>query len=139
MANILVTGSSRGLGLELVKQLATHPIPKGGLVVATARKCSSKLQEIILSAKGSVIFVSLDITDEGAIKHSAEEVGSALAGRNLDILINCAGVHSETHEGVAHMYEPPASFLLLPQSVPGPKTQLRNVLGPISNTIFRLT
>lgn len=105
MSNVLVTGSSRGLGLELVKQFAVHPISNGGLVIATARKCSPELQETVLSAKGSIVFVALDVTDEAAITQSAEEVRSALAGRSLDILINCAGVHSETHGKLASMYE----------------------------------
>ncbi|PYH86714.1 hypothetical protein BO82DRAFT_271971 [Aspergillus uvarum CBS 121591] len=97
MSNVLVTGSSRGLGLELVKQIAAHPDLKGGVVVASARKCSPQLQEVISSSGGAVAFVALDIVDEGSIAKSAEEVKSALGGGSLDFLINCAGVHSETH------------------------------------------
>ena len=104
MLNVLVTGSSRGLGLELVKQLAAHPDLNGGLVVATARKCSPELQNVISLSKGTVVFVALDVTDQEIIVQSAEEVRSALAGRSLDILINCAGVHGETHGKLALMY-----------------------------------
>lgn len=104
MLNVLVTGSSRGLGLELVKQLAAHPDLNGGLVVATARKCSSELQNVISVSKGTVVFVALDVTDQEIIVQSAEEVRSALAGRSLDTLINCAGVHGETHGKLALMY-----------------------------------
>ncbi|CAG8038118.1 unnamed protein product [Penicillium salamii] len=103
MSNVLVTGSSRGLGLELVKQLAARAEFRDGLVVATARKCSNELQEVITSAKCSVVFVSLDLTEEGAIALSAEKVNSALAGKSLDILINCAGVHSVTLGKLASM------------------------------------
>ncbi|OJJ33537.1 hypothetical protein ASPWEDRAFT_114522 [Aspergillus wentii DTO 134E9] len=103
MSNVLVTGSSRGLGLELVKQLAAHPDLNGGLVLATARRCSSELQTVISTAKGSIVFVTLDVTDQGVIMQSAEKVKSALAGRSLDILINCAGVHNETHGKIALM------------------------------------
>ncbi|CAG8932444.1 unnamed protein product [Penicillium salamii] len=103
MSNVLVTGSSRGLGLELVKQLAARAEFRDGLVVATARKCSNELQEVIMSAKCSVVFVSLDLTEEGAIALSAQKVNSALAGKSLDILINCAGVHSVTLGKLASM------------------------------------
>ncbi|KAL2813555.1 hydroxyacyl dehydrogenase [Aspergillus granulosus] len=102
MPNILVTGSSRGLGLELVKQLASGK-GQGGLIIAAARKCSPQLREIILRSNGSVVFVTLDLTDEGMIKHSAAEVRAALKQKSLDILINCAGVHSETQGKLAVM------------------------------------
>ncbi|RAH43550.1 hydroxyacyl dehydrogenase [Aspergillus brunneoviolaceus CBS 621.78] len=103
MLNALITGSSRGLGLELVKQLAVHHDLKGGIVVATARTCSPQLKEVISTSNGAVVFVALDVADAGAIANSAEEVRSALGGRSLDVLINCAGVHSETHGKVTLM------------------------------------
>lgn len=110
MLNVLVTGSSRGLGLELVRQMAVHTDLNGGLIVATARKCSPKLQKVISLREGTVVFVALDVTDKETIVQSAEKVRSALAGQSLDILINCAGVHSETHGKLALMYEIPTSF-----------------------------
>lgn len=110
MLNILVTGSSRGLGLELVRQLAGHTDLDGGSVIATARKCSPELEEIISLAKGSVVFVTLDVTDKEIIAQSADKVRLALAGQSLDILINCAGIHGETHGKLALMYETLISF-----------------------------
>lgn len=104
MSNVLVTGSSRGLGLELVRQLAAHSDFGDGTVFATARKCSTELEEVIISAKRSVVFVPLDLADEQVIAFSAEKVKAALAGQSLDILINSAGVHSETHGKLASMY-----------------------------------
>ncbi|GKZ35786.1 hypothetical protein AbraIFM66950_006581 [Aspergillus brasiliensis] len=103
MSTFLVTGSSRGLGLELVKQLAAGASLEGGLVIATARKCSSELAQVITQSNGCVVFVALDISDESRIAESAEEVRSALNQRSLDMLINCAGVHSETHGKLALM------------------------------------
>ncbi|KAF9895202.1 hypothetical protein FE257_000104 [Aspergillus nanangensis] len=95
--------SSRGLGLELVKQSAAHAAIQGGLVIAAARKCSAKLDDIIAQGNGSVVFVPLDISDEESIMQSAKKVISLLQGRTLDILINCAGVHSETEGKLANM------------------------------------
>ncbi|RDK38942.1 hypothetical protein M752DRAFT_221259 [Aspergillus phoenicis ATCC 13157] len=101
MSNFLVTGSSRGLGLELVRQLAARASLEGGLVIATARKCSPELMQLITHSDGCVVFVALDISDESRIAESAEEVRSALNQQSLDMLINCAGVHSETHGKLA--------------------------------------
>ncbi|PLB44949.1 hypothetical protein P170DRAFT_450012 [Aspergillus steynii IBT 23096] len=103
MSNILVTGSSRGLGLELVKQLAARASTEGGLVIATARKCSSDLNELVAQSNETVVFVSLDVADEASITQSVEETKAALNQRSLDVLINCAGVHSETHGKLAHI------------------------------------
>ncbi|RAL06924.1 fungal specific transcription factor domain-containing protein [Aspergillus homomorphus CBS 101889] len=96
MYNVLITGSSRGLGLELVQYVAAHQNFKGGLVIATARKCSPQLDKVVAASDGSVAFVALDVADEESVKKSAEEVKSALRERSLDMIINCAGVHSET-------------------------------------------
>lgn len=102
MSTVLITGSSRGLGLELVAQLASRTT-EIGLVIATARKCSAALSEVIAHASGRVLFVSLDVSNLESITRSVEQVNSALDQRSLDILINCAGVHSETRGGVALM------------------------------------
>ncbi|RAH55253.1 hypothetical protein BO85DRAFT_377202 [Aspergillus piperis CBS 112811] len=101
MSNFLVTGSSRGLGLELVRQLSARACLEGGLVIATARKCSPKLTELIAQSNGCIVFVALDISEESIIAESAEQVRSALNENSLDMLINCAGVHSETHGKLA--------------------------------------
>ena len=103
MPNVLVTGSSRGLGLELVKQLAVRASTEGGLVIASARKCSPELHEVVSEFNGTVVFISLDVADEASISKSAEEVRTALNQRSLDVLINCAGVHSDTRGKLADM------------------------------------
>ncbi|EIT76283.1 putative short chain-type dehydrogenase [Aspergillus oryzae 100-8] len=102
MSNVLITGSSRGLGLELVRQLASGEC-QGGIVIAAARKCSPELRDLISHSHGSVVFVPLDLTDERAITKSVTAVQSALKEKSLDVLINCAGVHSETQGKLVHM------------------------------------
>ena len=103
MSTVLITGSSRGLGLELVKQSAEAASQNGGIVLAAARTCTSELKAIVDKSNGGVVFVSLDLSDEAGIKVSANEVKSILHGRALDIIINCAGVHGETKEKLAFM------------------------------------
>jgi len=94
MASYLITGCSRGLGLELVKQLILAPTTSVGSIFATARSPtpSVSLKEIIDSSKGRVRYVELEITDDKsiatALKHVTEEVGD----KGLDVLINNAGI-----------------------------------------------
>lgn len=84
-ATWLVTGASRGLGLELVRQL----LARGDNVTATTRST-----ERLLAALGDVdtarlLGVTLDLRDQGAV----EEVVRGTAGRfgSLDVVVNNAG------------------------------------------------
>ncbi|RAH64888.1 SDR family oxidoreductase [Aspergillus aculeatinus CBS 121060] len=97
MSTILITGSSRGLGLELVQQFAAL-LPENGLIIAAARNTTPALEEVIAREKGRVAFVALDITDEASVVRSAEVVRGVLGDRKLEILVNCAGVIGETQE-----------------------------------------
>lgn len=89
MVSYLITGSSRGLGLELAKLLAKSP--GVGLIFATARSLSSELQSLI-SSSSQVHFVALDVTDDASISSAVATVAKLLGGRGLDVLINNAGI-----------------------------------------------
>jgi NAD(P)-dependent dehydrogenase (short-subunit alcohol dehydrogenase family) len=56
MSAIFVTGSSQGLGLELVKQYSGRVSETGGLVIATAQRCTPALSEAIAQSNGSAVF-----------------------------------------------------------------------------------
>ncbi|KAL0081650.1 4-dihydrotrisporin dehydrogenase [Phycomyces blakesleeanus] len=81
----LVTGASRGIGLEFVKQLASA----GNTVIATARniEASSGLKAL---AQDNVILTTLDTGDSESIKKAVEFV-SKVAPNGIDVLINNAG------------------------------------------------
>jgi NAD(P)-dependent dehydrogenase (short-subunit alcohol dehydrogenase family) len=102
MLNVLVTGAARGLGLELVKRYSLQ-LPDNGLVIATSRKSSPDLEELVCDCKSKVFFVEMDISSEESILQSVETVKSLLPGKALDILINNAGVHSWTNGGISEM------------------------------------
>ncbi|KFY93043.1 hypothetical protein V500_03939, partial [Pseudogymnoascus sp. VKM F-4518 (FW-2643)] len=90
MASYLITGSSRGIGLEVTKLLTSSS--DVGIVFATARSLSQALQDVIASSGGRVYFVSLEVTKEDSIAAAVREVTEKLAGKGLDVLINNAGI-----------------------------------------------
>ncbi|PIG82259.1 hypothetical protein AARAC_000004 [Aspergillus arachidicola] len=93
MASYLVTGSSRGIGLELTRQLAEKPEHEVGVVFASARSPNTpKFQEVLDQFKDRVRYVPLDVTNQESVQNAAKLVADALNGRGLDILINNAGV-----------------------------------------------
>ncbi len=79
MATVLVTGGNRGIGLELCRQLAA----RGDDVIAACRVSSSELE-----ASGAEVHESVEVTDDAAVA----KLETALEGRAIDVLINCAGI-----------------------------------------------
>ncbi|KAE8390394.1 hypothetical protein BDV23DRAFT_172383 [Aspergillus alliaceus] len=84
MTTYLITGSSRGLGLTLVKELVSRDTAEVSLV-------------IVKREAGRAVFISLDVSNESSISSCAGTASSVVGQKGVDGLINCAGVHSETH------------------------------------------
>ena len=88
--NILVTGANKGIGLEIVRQLASAEHQ----VVLTARneeRGTSALKQ--LKKLGlEVMFQVLDVTEKEQIDKAAQAIAHQLG--HLDILINNAGITS---------------------------------------------
>ncbi|KAI7838057.1 hypothetical protein COHA_008140 [Chlorella ohadii] len=82
-------GSSRGLGLEFVRQLVERPNTR---VVATCRTpaAAEQLQALQQRHAGRLHIVQLDSTDESSIARAAEQV--AALTQHLDVLINATGI-----------------------------------------------
>lgn len=101
MASILITGCSRGFGLELVRQLSYSPVEK---VIATSRSPtpSADLSKIIESSR-IVSFIQLDQIDEDSVKRAAKECELLLNGSGLDILINNAAAQYDAPGSVPSM------------------------------------
>ena len=79
MSTFLITGSNRGIGLELCKQINM----RGDNVIATCRKSSPELKSL-----GVRIEENIDIT----YSESIVNLRNNLAGVELDCLINNAGI-----------------------------------------------
>ena len=82
MPTAVIIGASRGIGLELARQLKE----RGDDVVAVCRKASDELAEL-----GVEVVEGVDVTNE----RSLARLAGALAGRRVDVLVNSAGVLSD--------------------------------------------
>lgn len=82
MATVLITGSNRGIGLELTRQLAA----RGDTVLAACRSASDELRAV----DGVTILEEVDVADADSVAGLADRV----SGERIDLLINNAGVLS---------------------------------------------
>jgi NAD(P)-dependent dehydrogenase (short-subunit alcohol dehydrogenase family) len=102
MASYLITGCSRGLGLELTKLLAESSNVRN--VFATARSRTPALDSVIDCSNGRVHFVPLDVADDKSVSSAVSAVTSQLEGAGLDVLINNAGIQTLEPNGASKMH-----------------------------------
>ena len=79
MATVLITGTNRGIGLELCRQFHA----RGDDVIAVCRAASEELQQA-----GVRIIDGIDVSDGDSVAALARKLGRT----RLDILINNAGI-----------------------------------------------
>ena len=79
----LITGASRGMGLEFARKALEH----GQKVVATARK--PQAVEEALGAQDNLLAVALDVTDPDSISAAIAQAVDRFGG--LDVVLNNAG------------------------------------------------
>lgn len=91
--SVLITGASRGLGLQMVRQLlATPERPKK--IIATARNpaAAEELQDLAKSNPG-VHVVSLDVISGTSVDAAVQAVESIVGSDGLNCLINNAAIN----------------------------------------------
>ncbi len=120
----VVTGANRGLGKEVVRQLAAA----GRRVVLTSRnEGGARVAEAYRKEGLDVIFHPLDVTDERSIT----ELVDFLRGRfeTIDVLVNNAGIHYDTYQSTLN-----ADFSIVEEA------WRVNALGPwrLSKALFPL-
>jgi len=82
---VLITGASRGIGLEFTRQYAV----RGWRVLATCRTPDSAVElQAIVDAHANVTIEQLDVTDHARIDALARQY----RGQPIDLLINNAGI-----------------------------------------------
>nr|XP_060643912.1 C-signal-like [Anolis sagrei ordinatus] len=109
--SILVTGSNRGIGFEMVRQLAERS-NRPEWIFATCRDPEGpRSQELKnLAAKHQEVkIIQLDTTDPSSIEAAAATVTKLLKGSGLNLLVNNAGilktVTQETPQSMSEIYE----------------------------------
>ncbi|XP_070828844.1 C-signal-like [Chaetodon trifascialis] len=121
--NILVTGSNRGIGFELVKQLA-EKTGAGAHIYACCREPEGSgaeaLRNLATQHSGKITLIKLDVSNEDSISAAVQAVSKQIGAGVLNLLINNAGVN-----------KPPSPATL---SVTGKKEMMEvyetNVVGP---------
>ncbi|HLV34714.1 MAG TPA: SDR family oxidoreductase [Spirillospora sp.] len=91
MQRILITGSNRGIGLDLTRRY----LQRGDtLIFATCRQpaAAHELNALAEAHPGQVQIMALDVTDQTAIAECARQVSAQVDG--LDVLINNAGTYA---------------------------------------------
>ena len=122
---VLVTGASRGLGLEFVKQLCKSDKKVGrdhpSLILATCRSPEKafELQDVCKNHE-SVVIKKLDVNDFSAYPKFAEDIRSLIENIGISCLINNAGISPKStrytmvnHEQMAETYRTNAIAPLL--------------------------
>ncbi|XP_053255767.1 retinol dehydrogenase 8-like [Podarcis raffonei] len=126
--SVLVTGSNRGIGLELVKQLVEKS-NRPEWIFATCRDPEGPGAQALknLAAKHEGVVINpLDTCEPNSIKAAAARVTECLKGAGLNLLINNAGIvrpasmEDETPESMSEVYR-------------------TNVIGPMVVTQVRLS
>lgn len=104
MATYLITGASRGIGLELTKQLLELPASQVSKVFAVARNIESDaIKHLVKDYPDRVYLVSASIDDNASIQKAAETIKTELSGHGLDVLVNNAGIAGTTSGSIKDM------------------------------------
>ncbi|XP_015677161.1 uncharacterized protein LOC107292571 [Protobothrops mucrosquamatus] len=112
--SVLVTGSNRGIGLELVKQLVGKSNPPER-IFATCRDPegprAKSLKNLAAQHQHRIEVIQLDTSDPSSIQAAAATITERLHGAGLNLLFNNAGIvkpsslESETPENMSEVYK----------------------------------
>ena len=93
MSRVLISGASRGIGLELVKQYAAA----GDEVIACVRDTGNAAQlDEVASGADNITVQQMDAGDPASIEAAAAAIGDA----PIDVLINNAGAVGGQHQSL---------------------------------------
>ena len=95
METWVITGASRGIGLELTRQA----LAAGHAVIACSRDSGAAGELAALESPELELF-DMDVRDTSDVEGLAEH----LASRAVDVLVNNAGVHGGAEQSVDSMY-----------------------------------
>ncbi|XP_070616441.1 C-signal-like [Erythrolamprus reginae] len=110
--SILVTGSNRGLGLELVKQLVDKSNPPKWIFATCRDPAGPRSQDLknLAAEHPQIVIIALDTADPSSVTAATAKVAECLKGAGLNLLVNNAGIanvsslETETPENMAETY-----------------------------------
>ncbi|KAM5146693.1 C-signal-like [Mantella aurantiaca] len=90
--SVLVTGSSRGIGLELIKAFLNKQNPPEHVFAACRNPESAQELKSLTSKHPNLVIVRMEVTDKASIEDAYIVVKETLKGHGLNLLINNAGI-----------------------------------------------
>lgn len=104
MATYLITGASRGIGLELTKQLLDLPASQVSKVFAVARNAETDaIKQLEQKYSDRLYPVSASVDSTASVQQAVEAVKAKLNGQSLDVLVNNAGISGLTNGSIKDM------------------------------------
>ena len=104
MATYLITGESRGIGLELTKQLLDLPASQVSKVFAIARNTETDaIKQLEQKYADRLYPVSASVDTTASVQKAVEVVKAKLNGQSLDVLVNNAGITGLTNGSIKDM------------------------------------
>ncbi|XP_052130078.1 C-factor-like [Frankliniella occidentalis] len=92
MSSVFITGSNRGIGLEIVKQLLAHANPPA-ILFATCRNPDSATElQAIAKNHSNLKIIKFDVLDCESYEGVSNKVREIVGNKGLNVLINNAGV-----------------------------------------------
>lgn len=122
MACYLITGTARGLGLELTRQLSELPPSRVGQIFAVTRSAPPlPLQHLIDKSNDRIINIITFVEDTESVERAADEVRGYLGrGKGLDVLVNNAAIQWKSSNGKTDGFRPEELMGVLNTNVVGP-------------------
>jgi NAD(P)-dependent dehydrogenase (short-subunit alcohol dehydrogenase family) len=96
---ILVTGASRGLGLEFVKQILKLPTAPEVLIATCRDPSTARDLQVMADTNPSLKIVKMDVENDQDIETALTEVRTTVGERGLNLLINNAGIYLDKSDG----------------------------------------
>ncbi|XP_068105935.1 C-signal-like [Hyperolius riggenbachi] len=119
--SVLITGSRRGVGLELVKAFLNKRNPPVHVFASCRNPEAAEELKFMASKYSNLTVIKLDVTDEMSIRAAYTDIEARLNGRGLNLLINNAGTN------VVHAMDATTAKEMM-------KVYQTNVVGPMMVT-----
>ncbi|KAF8325439.1 uncharacterized protein EI90DRAFT_2140150 [Cantharellus anzutake] len=89
----LITGCSRGIGLECIRQLSTR-LSGEDILIATCRspRSADQLERTLHTFKAKTHILQLDIIDEESVKRAVRDTEAIVGERGIDYLLSNAAI-----------------------------------------------